>query len=204
MKKIAVPVIIILIIAFGYLTGLYMFKIIGMSDNNNNEAQIANEEVEEDECTEIAELYKLGLLEETTNANSQEIKISPNSKITINNYYKECGHTVKTKVKVDEGLINSTKEELQNKYKEYEIKEFSEEQIVLYKELEGICNEHYIVKAKDGYVAIYTLDNKENQTLKEITNISTQYLTLTDVSKLEGGIRAYGKEALNSLIEDFE
>jgi hypothetical protein len=61
-----------------------------------------------------------------------------------------------------------------------------------------------LLKNKDGYVAIYTLDRNEKETLKEVTEISVDFLTLTDAEKLEKGIKAYGKEALSKIIEDFE
>ena len=66
------------------------------------------------------------------------------------------------------------------------------------------CNEHYILKLKDGVIAIYEEKEDESEVLKEMTGISTEYLTENDKMELEKGIKVYGKEELNSMIEDYE
>ena len=45
--------------------------------------------------------------------------------------------------------INLTKEELAEECMGWEIKAFEPEEISLYKEETGICNEHYIIKEKE-------------------------------------------------------
>lgn len=62
----------------------------------------------------------------------------------------------------------------------------------------------YIVKEKDGFIAIYTVDDNGKEILKEKTKISTEYLTQTDLIKIKDGIRANGREELNAVLEDFE
>ena len=57
---------------------------------------------------------------------------------------------------------------------------------------------------KDGVIAIYEEKEDESEVLKEMTGISTEYLTENDKMELEKGIKVYGKEELNSMIEDYE
>ena len=197
MKKGILALTIILIIVFCFLIGHYIYKITTIDENPNTE--IATVENIEHECTAEYEYY-----EEIEEANAKQEKVSPNAKLVTNIYYDECGHTIKRTSTIDNTYINLTKEELAKEYKEWEIKEFSSDEIVLYKEADGICNEHYIVRDKEGFVAIYSLDSKENETLEEITEISTGFLTITDLGKLQGGIKLYGRENLNSLLEDLE
>ena len=197
MKKAILAIILLLIIVFGFLIGRYIYKISALENNSNIE--IAENKKIEDECT-----LEYELLEEIKQANANEEKISPNAKLITNIYYNECGHTVKTISDIENKYINLNKEEFQEEYKDWEIKEFLPERITIYKESEGICNEHYLVKDIDGYVTVYSLDKNENETLKETTEISTTFLTTTDLARLKGGIRLYGKENLNSLLEDLE
>ncbi len=197
MKKALLAIIVILIIVFGFLVGKYIYKISTFEDNSN--VEIAKSEKIEDECTAEYEY-----LEEIKEANAKKEKVSPNAKLTTNIYYDECGHTTKRTSNIENKYINLTEEELAEEYNNWEIKEFTPEEITLYKEEEGICDEHYIVRQKDGLVAVYSLDNKEKETLIETTEISTEFLPLTDSEKLKGGIRVYGRENLNSLLEDFE
>lgn len=197
MRKGLLVLIVTLILVFSFLIGTYIYKIVTIEEEPPIE--IAKTEKIEDECT-----LEYEHMEEIQQTNAKEEKVSPNAKLVTNIYYDECGHTVKKTSNVDNKYINLTKEELQEEYNEWEIKEFLPEKITLYKEEKGICNEHYIVKDNDGYIAVYFLDSNEKETLKEITEISTVFLPNTDIAKLKGGIRVYGRENLNSVLEDFE
>ena len=76
--------------------------------------------------------------------------------------------------------------------------------MILYREVDGECGEHYLVKEKDGKVVVYKiLENGEEQEY-ETTQISTDYLTDTDKIEMQNGIRVNGQQELNQLIEDFE
>ena len=47
------------------------------------------------------------------------------------------------------------------------------------------------------------LDNDELQ-LKEKTDIAAEYLPETDLINMQEGIKIFGKEELNQILEDFE
>ena len=68
----------------------------------------------------------------------------------------------------------------------------------------GVCNQHYLLRQKDGIIAIYQIKDDNTEVLKEETGISTEYLTEVDRLRLEEGIRIYGEEELNSTLEDYE
>ena len=98
-----------------------------------------------------------------------------------------------------------TKQELQDKYPDWVIKEFSKERVVLYKEEQNYCGEHFLVKDVDGFITIYSMDNADE--IKEridITDIETIYLPEADQENLKEGIKVYSQQNLNKLIEDFE
>ncbi len=197
MKRGLLALTIILIIIFGFLMGKYIYETLSIDDSPNTEIykpnKIANETPN-----------KANDEDEVKEANSEEKKISPNAKVITNIYYDECGHTVKTSKAIENEYINLTEEEFAEELDNFEIQEFSNEEITLYKEEEGICNEHYILKDMDGYVAIYNLDSEEKEVLENVTEIGVQFLPLTDSEKIKGGLRIYGRENLNRLLEDFE
>ena len=74
----------------------------------------------------------------------------------------------------------------------------------MYKEEEGICKEHYILRDYNGYIAIYRLESDGKETLQEITGIVTSYLPEIDIERLNIGIRVNGKQELHSSLEDYE
>lgn len=135
---------------------------------------------------------------------SEEEKTSPNCLFIFKTYYKKCGHTAVEKEDIEEVMVNKTKEDLEKIYINWNIVTFRSDEVLFYKEEEGICNEHYVLKELDGYIAIYTLDEQENATLKETTSILTAYLPEEDIQRLNEGIRVNGKEELNQALEDYE
>lgn len=196
MKKWMVILFLIIVIIVAVFIGTSIFKLEN-NDNNPKQQQEENTNTE----NKIDNVVKNDI---SVGANSEEEKISPNATLILKKTYKECGHSVKDYAAIPEELVNLTKEELEEQYKDWKVEKFTPLDITLTKEIEGKCNEHYILKLKDGVIAIYEEKEDESEVLKEMTGISTEYLTENDKMELEKGIKVYGKEELNSMIEDYE
>lgn len=197
MNKTIMTIIAIIVIIGAIIIGVQIYK-----PNKEQEDIITkvSEEKIEDDCTDEYQEIQ----EEMLQANSTGEKISPNCFITMKKTYNKCGHTTSEYIAIPKELVNKTKEDLEEKYIGWTIDKFSDTQIVISKEEEGECGEHYIVKDKEGKVVIYKLleDGTENE--YEVTDISTEYITDTDKINMKNGIKVNGKQELNQLIEDFE
>lgn len=197
MNKTIMTIIAIIVIIGAIIIGVQIYK-----PNKEQEdiiTKVSDEKIEDDCTDEYQEIQ-----EEMLQANSTEEKISPNCFITMKKTYNKCGHTTSEYIAIPKELVNKTKENLEEKYVGWTIDKFSDTQIVISKEEEGECGEHYIVKDKEGKVVIYKLleDGTENE--YEVTDISTEYITDTDKINMKNGIKVNGKQELNQLIEDFE
>ena len=197
MNKTIMTIIAIIVIIGAIIIGVQIYK-----PNKEQEdiiTKVSDEKIEDD-CTDEYQ----NIQEEMLQANSTEEKISPNCFITMKKTYNKCGHTTSEYIAIPKELVNKTKEDLEEKYVGWTIDKFSDTQIVISKEEEGECGEHYIVKDKEGKVVIYKLleDGTENE--YEVTDISTEYITDTDKINMKNGIKVNGKQELNQLIEDFE
>lgn len=135
---------------------------------------------------------------------ASEEKASPMALLIFKTKYNSCGHIITNRVEIPKELVNKTEDEIKKKYEDWIIEEFTANQITFYKEKDGICNEHYMLREKNGYLAIYTIDLFGNETLKEMTQIVTSYLPETDIMRLKEGIQVNGKEELNATLEDYE
>lgn len=193
MKKGLLVLTIILIVILGILTGMYIYKMTNIKEETPNIEIARQEDIEEERSYQY--------LEQT---NAQKEKISPNAKIVTEIYYDGCGHTVKSVNTVEDKYINLVEDEFSKEFEDWKVEKFLKDEIVLSMTKKGICNEHYVVREKDGYVSVYTLDENERERLEDITEISTQFLPSTDLGELQSGICVYGKEKLYSLLEDFE
>ncbi|MCI8636298.1 MAG: hypothetical protein HFJ36_00200 [Clostridia bacterium] len=201
MNKLIITMIAIIVVIVASITAVILFFPNREEETPRLETIVSENEEILDDCTEEYE----GMEHETIiKANTQEEKTSPNCSVTTKIHYKKCGHTTSIYDNLPQEFVNLTKEEIQNNYQDYDIESFNSNKIELYQEKAGECGEHYMVKDKDGEVAIYKILEDGSQEELEITSITTEYLTETDKINIKNGIQINGKQELNQLIEDYE
>ena len=196
MKKTYLIVILaVTLLLIGIAVGVYSYTQEIKDSNRNRNARLANEN------ESIGIIRPTNTVIETA---SVEIKVSPNTVLKEKQYYNKCDHLTESEKEITEELINKTEEEIAEIYAGWNIEKFTNEQITLYKENEGYCNQHYVIKENNGTIAIFRLDKNGNEILKQNTDFQTMYLTEADLDKLKKGIEAIGEAELNSILEDFE
>ena len=200
-KRFYFIIAIIITLIFLILLSVFLFNI----GNSNNQTELSSENNSKNELyISNGDNEHSNSIEIIRTTNSGPVKLSPNATITFCKNYSQCGHTIKTKEKISNSMVNLTQTELQNLYSDWTIDKFSSLSVELSKNISGYCGEHYLVKTQDGYVVIYNIEPSGDLTLKETTDIISIYLTPTDISNLESGVVIYGRNNLNAYIEDFE
>lgn len=206
MKKSWIIILILAVIVLGIIAGIAIYEKNKQEISEKDTApNIINEvsEIITDECTEEwEELQEQEVLD--IEANSNEEKISPNCVLTLKRYYKECSHTINEYVDMPQSLVNRTKEDLQKEYPNWEISKYSSMDIVLYKEFDSDCGQHFVLRNDEGKIVVYRINENNEEEVYERTEISVDYLTETDKIEIENGIKVNGIEELKQLIEDFE
>lgn len=195
-KTIMIIIAILLIISTIY-TIYAIFSDEGSYEEEKTNTKIS--EVIEDECTE--EYLEQ---EDIENVSSSEEKVSANAILILKKYYTKCEHTLNEYVELPKELVNMTEEEVKEQYSDWELIGFAPEQIILYKEFDDVCGEHFKLRVEDGKISVYIVNSDGTESLYEKTDISSEYLTETDLINMENGLEIYGKEELNKIIEDFE
>lgn len=199
MKKTSIVIASIIIVIIAIITAIIIYNSNNKEEIDKKIVKVADEEILDD-CTDEYEEMQTEMLQ----ANSNEEKISPNCFMTLKLIYKKCGHQISKYIKVPEELVNKTKDDLQEKYSDWNIQSFSDSEVVLTKEEEGECGEHYLVQDKKGNIVIYQILEDGTKKEYEKTDISTEYLSDLDKKQLKEGIKVNGLQELNQLIEDFE
>ena len=134
----------------------------------------------------------------------EDDKIEIDTKLILKKKYIDCKHTITKEVELPGELINLTEEELKVRYPEWKIEEFDDDEVVLYKNVYGLCTEHFVIESGEEFIEVYSLNEEYDKKLYEVTNISIEYLTEDDIEKLNQGIYVYGVQELNSILENFE
>lgn len=202
MKKVLIIGLIIAIIIIGIILGIFIYNNNANNNKQNsiveNEINIVSEKVT-DECTEE---YQNS--EKEIETDSQEEKISPNCLLTLKKYYEECNHTINEYVDIPQDLVNGTEEDLKNEYPYWHVEKYSSNDIILYKEFNSNCGQHFVLREDNGKITVYKINENNEEEVYENTEISVEYLSETDKIKISEGIRVNGIEELNQLLEDFE
>ena len=196
MKKLTFILYIISIIILGILgtcIGAYAYKI-------NSLGSLETPILEGMENRNLEE--ELALI-----ANESEVIISPNATLILKTNYKICGHEIQEAMQMDSEYVNMNKEEFEKEFlkdnENFIIEKFSPKEVVILKEINENCNEHYLLKNNDGVVVVYKYDSNGNEEEYKRTNIGIEYLTDTDKEELEKGIEVVGDNELNSRLEDY-
>lgn len=204
MKKNWMILLFVLVIIIGIIAGLSIYNKNKSDENNSveNEVNIISEKIEDDCTDEYTQLERQAQLDMETNANEE--KISPNCLITLKRYYNECQHTMNEYIDIPHDLVNGTKEDIEKRYPNWEIQKYSSNEIILYKEFDSNCGQHFILRNDNGKITIFKINENNEEEVYEKTEISVEYLTEADKIEIQNGIRVNGIEELNQLIEDFE
>ena len=199
-KKWIICIIVTIIVGFILGAAIAIF-----SEQNRNNTE-GTEIISEKELASITNEVNNNI---ENNVNSIETVavddvVSPNAIIVKKTYYESCDHLIRKVEEVPEDLINKTEEDVKKFYSDWNLEEFTPTQINLYKTASGNCGEHYFVQEHNGIIGIYTVDEYGVKSLKEDTEISTQYLPDEDIQNLKAGVEIIGYTKLMEFLEDYE
>lgn len=199
MKKTWIISLIIIVIMIGIVTGIILYNTKQKDKNDNNMIENEINKISEKVTDDCINEYR-----DEIETNSNEEKISPNCLLILKRYYDECQHTINEYVDIPQDLVNGTEYDLKKEYPYWEIEKFSSTEIVLYKEFNSNCGQHFILKEDNGKITVYKINENSEEEVYEKTEISLEYLSETDKIKIKDGIKVNGIEELNQLLEDFE
>ncbi|TYP48700.1 BofC C-terminal domain-containing protein [Thermosediminibacter litoriperuensis] len=117
-----------------------------------------------------------------------EEKLNPGAKIVFVTRYRGCGHELQKENSADDKFLGYTKTQLQEEFKEWKVESFSSSQVILKREVDGICENHYYIGLYDGYVALFQGEPGKNSKVLEKTDIPAEILKEEDRRLLENGI----------------
>lgn len=200
MNKVILILVSIIIIIVSIITAVVIYN-----GEDEEQAKVSIKNIEENTTNTLNNSNSINSDNQNViETNVKEVRISPNAFITFKETYEGCGHTTVDFVEVPEDFVNLSEEELKDKYSDWNIEKFTDTDIILSKDFEGSCDEHFIVKDVNGVVTVFKIKEDGTEEEYQTTDIATEYLTDTDKIEMENGIRVNGKQNLNQLIEDYE
>lgn len=119
---------------------------------------------------------------------TSEMKLTTGAKLKYITFYIGCGDEITEEKNIDKKYIGLTKAELQQIEEDWCIDNFTPDEVILKREKNGICDNHYYVGIKDGYVALFQGIPGLQSTLIEKTGIMVDILRQDDRLILEKGL----------------
>jgi hypothetical protein len=142
--------------------------------------------------------------EDSTNANANaDNLITPSTKVIYKTYFTLCSHMQDREPDNYNELVNLTEEQLQSKYPDWKVKEFSKQQVILTREIQTYCPRHYIIGILNDNIAIYVYNSEGKKVLYEETETPISTLTPADQKKLEYGIVVNTADEVQQMLEGF-
>lgn len=120
--------------------------------------------------------------------------------LNLTEKYK-CGHNIVTSAKIPDSFTGKSIEDIKKENPELNITSYNDFSINAEQLIENECNNHYVIKLKNGKITSY---NKSipDITVKEITINLQEYLK-EDIEILKNGIEVGSKEEMLEFFEDF-
>lgn len=207
-KKWIICIVIAIVLGLGLGVGVALFS---QARNKTEDTELLSEKelagMEENSIQqnmmEGDSIVDEGEINAVETANTED-NISPNAIIVKKVYYEACDHLTREVEDIPEELVNKTQSDIEEAFPGWTVEEYSPTEIVLYKTDKGNCGEHYFVQDHNGVIGIYTIDEYGVKTLKEDTEISTQYLPEADLENLKAGVEIIGHTKLIEFLEDYE
>lgn len=123
--------------------------------------------------------------------------------ITYEYYYNKDEHTKIDSFEAPYYMIGMTEEEIIAQFPDYELKSFTNEEVVLYKEFDEAYYNTYTISIYGDDLVLYYGDEKDDSNIIQTVKVSTSALPEEELAKLEEGITVYGEEELNKLLESY-
>lgn len=137
----------------------------------------------------------------------EENIIGPNTVIEYINHYKKCNDTVSKIEEPEKAIINFDEEDykkyLETNHPNWQLLSFSSKKVIVKRELDRYCPNHYIIGVKDNKIAIFKFNDMGEKVLVEIINKSVSTLKEIDQEKLKKGIVVDSVEEIGDILENF-
>ena len=130
-------------------------------------------------------------------------RIKPSTRMVFETFYQTDNQT-----KIIDGeppyfLLDLSQNKVQDYYPDWEIVEFNEQTVKLYRTVATEPESLYVLGVKDNFVAIYQKSDNGSVRLKEVTATPISALSQDEQSKLISGIKIQNENQLAQMLEDY-
>lgn len=165
-------VIMLMVVGFGFG---YFKTFVSLRENHRERNQIEN--IDNHDVTNI-----------------QEVRLKPEAKMIYVTFYTGCGHEVRHEEPLDARFSGFTRQQLEKEINDWKIESFAPDEVVLRKQVDGVCDDHYYIGLDSGYVTLFRGIPGVRSDIMEKTDILADTLREEDRVMLENGLIIKSRE----------
>ncbi|OPJ56757.1 BofC C-terminal domain-containing protein [Alkalithermobacter paradoxus] len=143
------------------------------------------------------------------NENTEEpgIILKKGSIMTFKTLFKKCNDIVEKTENIPDELVGFDEDKLKRhvkfNYPAWNLIEIDPNSIVLFREIDSYCKDHYEIGEEEGRLVIYKYDEEGIKQMVEKTEYPISHLPEVDQEKIKNGIVVNSLEEVNQMLEDF-
>ena len=198
MKKILIPLVIVMIVSVVGLAGFMLYSI--LAGSNAHESLTASYLQADDDYG--YENYAQPVFLEIVHHDDGIVRISQGTLITFQYYRPDSSEFENSEEHAPPALIGLTQSELALMFADWRIVSFTPYHVRL-QQNPLLSQQQFIISVHDGFIAVF-YDNGEGMGLKELTARPIAALPEGEQIRLIEGIRVTGNEELIRALEDFD
>ncbi len=210
-KKIIVGCIFLLIVGFiyGYTRNEKQIKYNSHKGalNNTNTKKSTLHFNNKEKKNEIQETDQEKVNGSTDLIHNKEKRVTSNTKIILKTYYGKTRDMLVKEDVLPNHLIGKSVDDLKayllENYIGWSIQKLNNNTAELYRAVNQVSPNHYMVRENHGYIGIFRLTEEGDVILVKKTNISTSSLSDIDKDKLQDGIIVKDLDEINQILEDY-
>lgn len=132
-------------------------------------------------------------------------KISEETRLIFQKYYLGCGHSQIEERNALGSELGLSLDEIMVKFDQWEISQYTDKELVLKREIDDFCPEHFILRDRAGMLILYMppREGKDNRTIEE-TQIFTNTLPPDIQNEVQRGLVLDSLEDVEHFLENLE
>ena len=129
-------------------------------------------------------------------------KVRPDTSIVYQHFDETSGYTHEVATDAPTFMLQKTQTDLESIFNEWDILSFSQEQVVMRRNIASLPEVEYTISEIAGFITIFH-GNKEDGNIKEMTQITIGHLHESEQQRLKRGIPILNKDELIRRLEDY-
>ncbi len=131
-------------------------------------------------------------------------RLENQSVLIFERHYAKCNDVLSDESAMTHFHLGKTRADMELAYPRWRLTDFTPEKVVFRKEIDGYCPMHYIIKEKEGYLAVYRSHKETGELyIEDELNVRFDWLERDVQEQIRNGLVVDTAEEVEQLVENW-